>query len=148
MRTLLDEHGHVDYGWVMSGMTVWATAYEYSSDKASLHLHQLPVKGIAAYARHPDTIPTVSGTPAGQDKPGIGFDPNRNARYFVPFKKGTTEPAWSRVVSIRSRDLATTEDEAKEQYNMRIRQYIEWHEDRIATLRASLIDPTEGDGTT
>lgn len=108
------------------GAIVWASAFEFNRDKTTMACHQQPIKGMLAYGRYPDMIkpPNNVGSP----------------RYFIPFKKNsTTELTWSKSVSINSRDIADTENEAKDLYNQRVRENIQWFENALDDLKRCLL---------
>lgn len=105
------------------GDVVWASAFKYTHDKTGKHLHQRPIKGMLA----------AGPKPADQDW-AMARHPCPQATHFVPFKKGTSEPAWSRAVTLYARMFADTEAEATELYDGAIQDAIAWHEDQITML--------------
>lgn len=119
-----------DYSWVMDGMAVWASAYRSGDLKSQSRLRQTPVRGLATYLKSGpcDYEP-------GKPYPATSF----RARYFVPFRKDSDEPAWSRAVRIESRDVAMTGEDAVRAYNARIREEIRAAKDKLARLAADLL---------
>lgn len=126
--------GRENYDWVTCGMHVWASAFRLTENKASLSLRQEPVPGIAAYSQYEiATGPEIPGKPGtGRDMSGMA------ARWFVPFKKNSEDPAWSKAVRIESRDIASTRAEAEEMYRDRILAEADWLEARAAWIRGYL----------
>lgn len=131
MTTLIDPVlDMTDYAWVKDGMTVWASAYRSGNQNKGPKLRQKPVRGVAMYGRY-----EPAGYVPGQPYPAT----RQKANYFTPFRKGTTEPAWSRTIAIRSRDIAETEAGAVKNYNDRVLAEIKETERRLAELKAAII---------
>lgn len=127
MKTLINAAaGTTDYGWVTDGMEVWASAHEPTADKATYRLRQLPVRGIAHYAKYLPDDGKVEPTPM-------------RARYFTPFVKDGARLMESKTVAIRSRDISSTREEAIESYNARVQAQIEWFQNRADSLRTQFI---------
>lgn len=110
--------------------TVWATAFEEARTKEALTSYCKPTKGILVCGKslkeHENEISDA-----------YKYSTNATITHFVPFKKDGT-PAWSKAVSIDSRVIADTEDEAKTFYNNAIDEAIQTanrqHQERIAKL--------------
>lgn len=109
------------------GDTVWACAFSYSSNKEGKKYYQKPVKGI------------LVDYPYKNDEEYHNLKNKRKSytdyRYFVPFKKNTNKPAWSKCVSIFSRMLADTEKECIKMYNDAVQKAIDWHSQEIENLK-------------
>ena len=115
-----------------AGDVVWASAFAYNRPRTRLSAHQVPIKGMLLYSQYGDGV----------------LDGARHmpARYFAPFAKGSdTDVVLSRAVSVHSRDLADTEQEALEIYNDRVRACVEWHRNQIESARSHLLPDPVGD---
>lgn len=119
-----------DYSWVLDGTECWASAYEMTKAKDKPYCRQVPVLGLAHRAR---ALP--SDDPA--DAPRSG----RPALYFTAYRNDLAggPRLSSRTVSIRSRDISTTREEAMECYDDRVKNLIAWHEKQIQKLTDDLL---------
>lgn len=110
-----------------SGDSIWACAYEYNGTKECKLYFQEPVFGMLSNGNnsywHEESMRKGRATPS----------------YFVPYKKNSTEPAWSKAVSISARIFAKTREECVELFNSIIRDNIRWHEEEIRNLQSALL---------
>ena len=101
-------------GTFMPGHEIWAFAFVYANDKINKSNFQVPVLG---------QLQDRNGPPLPQ-LPPRGFTP---IQYFVPYRKGKKELAWSKAVRVEARSYADTETEAQIAYNKRIALAQNWH---------------------
>lgn len=101
---------------------VWACMYQRPTNHQITH-RQPPIEGIVAYAKNEELHNSM--------KRRNGLSP----RYFIPFKKGTQEPDWSKGVKINNRKYATTEEDCWRIYNQDIAETINHHTEQIEHLR-------------
>lgn len=97
-------------GWDFKGVSgdkVWAYACELPRTNRGLKFSSKPVYGVLSNSKAEDN-----------------FNQGKKAMYFIPFKKGTEIPDWGKGVERMSRDYATTEQEAIEDYNRKVNEAI------------------------
>lgn len=114
------------------GDTIWACAYEYTSTKEQKGLHQKPIFGMITHVKYSDMHAKYS------DASLYG------AKYFIPFKKDAksfdiSNLAWTKAVSIYSRQYATNELDCRNLYNQLIQRNIDWHTREIQKLKDDFI---------
>lgn len=109
------------------GDTVYACAYKYTRDKEQKVFHQKPIAGMLMAGKT---------EPKHNQRLAIG---GNVIEYFVPFKKNSTELAWSKAVSVTARNYASTYTECVELYNSLIKNAIIWHINEIEKLRGDLL---------
>lgn len=106
---------------------IWACAYRLQSNKEGKRFFQKPVKGMLML---------------GDTQSAHNYRHKRgetDPRYFVPFKKGDSELAWSKCVSVDAREYALTEKECIELYNSIINKYIDDYTEAIEEMRKNLV---------
>ena len=110
------------------GDEIWAYAFTYSNNKINKAGYQQPILGQL------------------QDRNQEMQTPKRNGyqysiiRYFVPYKKGKKELAWSKAVTLEAREYAETEHEAYLEYNRLVRLAQNWHYLSAILLNEDYID--------
>ena len=109
------------------GDVVWAYEFTLTQNKSESYLSSKPTIGRVmcgrSQAQHDSKIQ--------QGKSYLG--------YFVPFKKGKEELAWSKAVELSSRRYALTEEECITLYNQRVDKAVKWLRDRANECEAMKI---------
>lgn len=98
------------------GDIAYGYAFQETNDKNNLKLIQKPILGVLVRVKHEHEITK---------------DSTHRPMYFVPFKKNTHDPAWSRAVSSSARYYDDTYPEAVNSYNNLIDKTIAYHQARI-----------------
>lgn len=111
-----------------AGDEVWACAYEYDRTNFGKHYFQEPVLGIFS----------AGNTACSHDR--YLSEGRVTPRYFVPYKKNSKEPAWSKCVSIYARCYTNNKEECVSLFNELILGNIEWHENEIKKLKDALFE--------
>lgn len=130
----------LDVNQMLCGQIVWACGFEENNFKTSMLYMAKPVCGILTDKKKPHYIanPALENEPwnltlKDTNDPTPHFYANV-PRYFVPFKKGTMEPAWSKAVGLYSRICAATEKDCYTLYLAQIDRCMDWHKQRTDTL--------------
>lgn len=112
------------------GDTVWACAYKLGSDVESMRYIQRPIKGV---------LTTSKDKKNNDNFMALGETDTGYIQYFVPYKKNGVDLSWSKAVSIYSRKIATTEEEAISLYNKLIDDYVEYFTEKIEEIKKDKI---------
>lgn len=110
------------------GDTVWACAFEVTENKKSMRFIEKPIKGMLAAFKYESN----HNAAVANGSTNIGF--------FVPYKKDGITPAWSKVVQLKSRQYATTEEDCITLYNELVCKYINWLNCEIDTAKSYLME--------
>ena len=111
------------------GDTVWACAFKPAHDKESKQYFQRPIQGklMAGASELSDA--------ESRKRYGLEAQPT----HFVPFKKGSTELAWSKAVTIYARWVSDSFQECTEKYKSLVQEQIDWHEKELQELRKEIL---------
>lgn len=119
------------------GDVVWATSVRPSAQRGAKDNLALvkPQRGILA-----------AGDAQVKHERFVAASEFARCTHFVPFAKSGSKLSWSKAVTIYARDFASTEREATEIYNEKLRIEIERREIAARELRAELIPADNRNG--
>lgn len=104
-----------------NGTECWAWLYDWPRGTSLPSAVMKPVRGVLA-----------------QTNSAVG-DVSRLPEWFVPYRKGTRTPAWTKAVRIEVLNLHSGEDAAKSAYNAAVKAVINRFEDLIRMAKQDMV---------